>query len=73
MPGRKPYEAAHNFIASMQKAVSCVTESVLKPSKNGYALSEKPHMLTWETVLRRGNEQYESERTWVYTPTEREA
>ena len=47
MPGRKPYEAAHNFIASMQKAASCVTASVLRPSKNGYEVSKEPHLLTF--------------------------
>jgi hypothetical protein len=31
----------------MQKTVSCVTGAVLKPSKNGYQRSEKPHVLTF--------------------------
>jgi hypothetical protein len=31
----------------MQKTVSCVTKSVLRPSKNGYKWSDKPHMLTF--------------------------
>jgi hypothetical protein len=31
----------------MQKAVSCVTDSVLRPSKNGYKVTEKPHILTF--------------------------
>lgn len=31
----------------MQKTVSCVTASVLKPSKNGYERSEEPHILTF--------------------------
>lgn len=46
--GRKPHEAVSNFIDSMQKTVSCVTGSVLRPSKNGYARSEKPHILAFQ-------------------------
>jgi hypothetical protein len=31
----------------MQRAVSCVTGSVLRPSKNGYGVSDDPHLLTF--------------------------
>src|SRR5215212_9757803 len=31
----------------MQKTVSCVTGSILRPSKNGYEVSERPHILTF--------------------------
>jgi hypothetical protein len=33
----------------------------------------QPRRDDWEGVLRRGHEQYEAERTWHYTPTERES
>jgi hypothetical protein len=46
--GRKPHEAVSSFIDSMQKSVSYVTDSVLRPSKNAYAPSAKPHILTFQ-------------------------
>lgn len=47
MGGRTKHEAVKNFVESMQKSASCVTKSVLKPSKNGYEVAEKPHMLAF--------------------------
>jgi hypothetical protein len=42
----------------MQKAVSCVTRSVLKLSKNGYQVSDKPAILTFpdDPVALRGEQ-----------------
>lgn len=47
MGGRKPNEAVEGFLGSVQKTVSCVTRSVLRPSKNGYKPTEEPHILTF--------------------------
>lgn len=44
----------------MQKAVSCVTASILRPSKNGYKVAKEPHILTFsdDPVALRGEEDF---------------
>ena len=44
MPARRPAEAVNNFIELLQKAVSCVTDSVFTAG-GGYHPTETPHIL----------------------------
>ena len=45
MAGRSPAEAVANFLAPLQRAVSCVTPAVLDVH-GGYHVAEAPHALT---------------------------
>lgn len=36
MAGRKPSEAVQNFLEPLQLAASCVTNSIFRPTENGY-------------------------------------
>ena len=57
MRGRTPAEAVSNYIAPIQLAVSCVTDSVVSVD-GGYYPSTMPHLLTMnrETPVRLGGE-----------------
>lgn len=46
MAARTESQAVRDFLGSMQRTVSCVTSSALKPSKKEYKRSAEPHLLT---------------------------
>lgn len=45
MPGRTPPEAVSNYVEPVQRAVSCVSDSVVSVD-GGYYVSDTPHILT---------------------------
>ena len=45
MPGRTPSEAVSNYVEPVQRAVSCVSDSVVSVD-GGYYVSDTPHILT---------------------------
>jgi hypothetical protein len=47
MAGRTPAEAVNNFLAPLQRALSCVTREVLSVG-GGYHVSDTPHVLLFQ-------------------------
>jgi hypothetical protein len=47
MAGRTPAEAVNNFLAPLQRALSCVTREVLSVG-GGYYVSDRPHVLLFQ-------------------------
>src|SRR4029450_7233273 len=47
MAGRTPAEAVNNFLAPLQRVLSCVTREVLSVG-GGYHISDRPHVLLFQ-------------------------
>lgn len=46
LAGKTPAEAVNNYLASLQRAISCITNGVLQVS-GGYHVADRPHTLAF--------------------------